>query len=347
VRIAGGLVAAALLAACSTTLPAASPAVVRPVAPVAPTGDVAVPEPPPASGAPRMQGMPATGDGRPLVRTAAFDVGTLPIATWGDALPQAGFTLHRIPNGWSLWVKTTMFAEVVVSASAPFLAAGTSPVGFSAFTGGSFGEGEPPDCGRGHSGKRLAIWKGIAPEGWTDRGVDVEMDEGDYDLATCTAAPVRSLRGRAKAVVPGFVYGLRTRDASDEDGPHAESVVFFLPRGAMVSATAEPETPLATTNTGAFTRLTFPLEDGSAASASVRLSPSSLRLWSRLRAGLPGGNYEDTTRPHEDLLLGLDVTRQGAATIASLAIALPKGTASKPYAKLLAAAEALTPPAPR
>lgn len=337
-RTPGVLVAGALCAACGGTVHAPPPAVATWAAPT-PSTLLAEPEPPAASGAARIPGSPAPGDARPVVHTLAFDVGALPRATWGAPSPDAGFTLRKVRDGWSLWVRTTLFAEVVVSATASYQASGTSPVGFSSFTAGSFGAGEPPDCGPGHTGKRLAVWKGMSPKRWTEDGVNVEMNEGDYDLATCSAAPIRSLRGRARAVLPGYVYAIRVRDGDDEDGPQTESVVFFLPRGALVSATEDPETPVATTNTGTFTRLSFPLEEGTAASASVRLSPASLRLWSRLReAGNPIWNFEDGSAPHDDLLLGIDVVRQGEATHASLTLALPKGGAPRAYAKLLAAA---------
>jgi hypothetical protein len=216
-------------------------------------------------------------------------------------------------------------------------------VGFASFTGGDFGGGVVPECGPHHGGKRLAIWRGIAPQGWTDDGVDVEMNEGDYDLATCKATPVRSLEGRARAVVRGFVYALRVRDVDpdEEEPPPPDQVVIFLPHGAMVAATADPEMPLATTDTGTFTRLSFSLEDGEGSSASVRVSPASLRLWSRLRASAAQGPaFSDESAPHDDLVLAIDVARQGDTTLASVSVALPPRVSPAPYAKLLAAMQA-------
>ena len=40
----------------------------------------------------------------------------LPVATWGAAWHGAGFTLHPLKDGWRLWVRTTIFAEVIVAA---------------------------------------------------------------------------------------------------------------------------------------------------------------------------------------------------------------------------------------
>jgi hypothetical protein len=235
-------------------------------------------------------------------------------------------------------VQTTIFAEVIVTAARPSGEKGPTPVGFTAFTGGSFGEGAVPECGRGHEGQRLAVWNGFAPAGWTDDGIDVEMEEGDYDLATCRGTPVRSLRGRASALVPGYVYAVRARD-EDDDGGGTESLVVFLPRGALVSTASDPATLLEASNTGAFTRLTFPLARGTAGSASLRLSPASLALWGRLRETRTGVAFADPAAVGEDLLLGVDVAWQGDARLGSVSLAVPKAKNRKAYAGLLAAAK--------
>ena len=323
------------VAGCGAGAPTAMRAPPPPPAPVAIPVAVA-PEPPAAPGASALEGSLAVGDVRPATRTLRFDVDALPVATWGEAWPRAGFTLHRLADGWTLRVRTTIFAEVIVTASGSSGEKGTSPVGFSAFTGGSFGEGSVPACGPGNSGRRLAVWNGFAPAGWTDDGIDVEMEEGDYDLATCSGSPVRTLRGRASAVVPGYVYAVRAREEDDDDNVR-ESVVVFLPRGVLVSTGADPNVPLESSNTGAFTRLTFPLARGTAGSASLRLSPAALALWARLRQMRPAG-FADTSTVGDDLLLGVDVAWQGDARLGSLSLAVPKAKNRKAYAGLLAAA---------
>jgi hypothetical protein len=295
-----------------------------------------VADPPSAPGASPLEGFLATGDARPATQTLRFDVDALPVATWGEGWHGAGFTLHKLKDGWSLWVRTTIFAEVIVTASGPSSENGTTPVGFTAFTGGPFGDGAVPACGPGSSGQRLAVWDGFAPAGWTNDGIDVEMEEGDYDLATCSGTPVRSLRGRAAAVVPGFVYALRAREEGDDGNGH-ESLVVFLPRGALVSTGADPRTPLEASNTGAFTRLTFPLARGTAGSASLRLSPVSLALWARLRQTRSSVAFSDPSPVAENLLLGFDVAWQGDARSGSLSLALPRAKDRKAYAGLLAA----------
>jgi hypothetical protein len=183
----------------------------------------------------------------------------------------------------------------------------------------------------------MALWSGFSPEGWTRDGVDVEMGTGDLDLETCSASARRSLHGRAAAIVPGYVYGLRTL-AEDETGPGR--LVMFLPRGAFVSTTGDPTTPIDASNTGSFTRLTFPLARQAAASAVVRLSPASLALWSSLRAtGAPVWAFDDKSAPHDDLLLEVDVSRQDDVALGTVSLAVPPGKSRAPYAALLAAAK--------
>jgi len=323
------------LAGCGARAPTAMRAPLPLPAPFTSPAPV-VAEPPAAPGATALAGSLATGEVRPATQALRFDVDALPVASWGEAWQGAGFTLHRLRDGWTLWVRTMIFAEVIVTASGSSREKGTSPVGFSAFTGGSFGEGSVPDCGPGSSGQRLAVWNGFAPAGWTNDGIDVEMEEGDYDLATCRGTPVRSLRGRAAAVVPGYVYAVRAHEEDDDENVK-ESVVLFLPRGVLVSTGADPGLPLQASNTGAFTRLTFPLARGTAGSASLRLSPASLALWSRLRQMRPAA-FADTSTVGEDLLLGVDVVWQGDVRMGSVSLAVPSAKNRKAYAGLLAAA---------
>ncbi|HEY3822746.1 MAG TPA: hypothetical protein VGL81_36530 [Polyangiaceae bacterium] len=312
------------------SMPAPPPSPPPVVLPAATTED-----PPAATGAAPLEGSRASGPERPPTQTLRFDVDTLPVATWAEALPEAGFSLRKVGDTWNLWVRTTIFAEVIVTAAGRSSDEGTMPVGFTGFTGGSFGEGDVPACGRGHSGRRLAVWNGFASAGWTDDGLDVEMEEGDFDLATCRGTPVHSLRGRASAVVPGYVYALRERD-EDDDGNDRESLVLFLPRGTLVSAAADPRSPLGAADTGTFTRLTFPMARGTAGSASLRVSPAALALWARLRHGRPAP-FSDGTGIPEDLLVGVDVAWQGDVRVGSLSVAVPKAKAS--YRGLLAAAQ--------
>jgi hypothetical protein len=293
-------------------------------------------DPPARRGAGAIGGWLASGTVRPQVRTKRFDVAALPVAEWGPAAKGTGFSLRRTPGGWNLWVRTTLLAEILVAGGGPRTPTGASAVGFTAFTGGDFGQGDIPDCGAGHLGTRLAVWSGFSPAGWTDDGVDVEMGDGDYDLATCSAQPKRSLVGRAAAVVRGFVYALRTRQQDDEGRP-LESLVVFMPRGSLVATASDPAMPLQAANTGPFTRLTFRLRESSAGTASVRVSPAAMALWTRLRSRAWTTGFIDRTRAQDDLLVGIDVAWQDDVRLGSISLALPAGRDARPYAKLLAA----------
>ncbi|HEY1694291.1 MAG TPA: hypothetical protein VGG39_19110 [Polyangiaceae bacterium] len=337
--VAAAAASACLVAGCLAPAPAPAFTPALALAPASALAPAPVSDPPYANPPPGLLGSLASGPTRLPVRTLRFDVDALPVATWGPAWGAAGFTLRRTGNGWTVFVRTTLYAEVVLSESAAYEDQGTSRLGFSAFTGAAdFGRGLPPPCGRGHTGKRLAIWGGIAPAGWTDAGVDVEMNEGDYDLATCDAAPRRSLRGRAAALVKGYVYAVRVIEAGEDGDPVSEAVVVYLPRGAMVSATADPDLPIETTNTGTFSRLTFPLTRDAAGSASLRIAPASLRLWSRLRAGTPLATaFEDTSAAHDDMLVGVDVAWEGKQRFGSIAVGVPAVPDRRMYAGFLAA----------
>ena len=334
------LAAAAALVACNarTPLPPSLAAFPPPAPPsLAPPEPTAPDEPPAVHASPLMEGFLAPGGTRPAMQTLRFDVDAVPVATWGPAWSGAGFKLERIRDGWKLWVRTTEFAEVIVTASGVYGEKGTSRVGFSAFTGGSFADGDVPRCGPGTSGRRLAVWNGFAPAGWTDDGVDVEMEEGNYELATCSGTPIRSLRGRASALVPGYVYAVRARN--DDEGEESESLVVFLPRGVMVSTAADPTMLLNASNTGPFTRLTFPLARGTAGSASLRLSAASLALWAGMRRMRPATSFHDASTAHDDLLLGLDVVWQGSSRLGALSFSAPGSKDRRAYAGLLAAAK--------
>ena len=189
------------------------------------------------------------------------------------------------------------------------------PSGSRASREAGSGEGMPPACGPGHTGQRLAVWRGIAPAGWTDDGVDVEMEEGDYDLSTCAATPKRSLHGRAIAVVRGYVYALLARDEADDDGDADESVVVFLPPGRW----SRPR-PIRRCRSR---RATRDPSRGSR-SRSIRGEPARPvcgstrhRSASGRGSGRPGdrsGNFPDPSSrppPSKDLLLGVDVAWQG------------------------------------
>jgi hypothetical protein len=295
--------------------------------------DDPAPEPPRTHGEIGLDGFRADGDSRPLAvaTPVRFDPDALPLATWSDPRATAGFALHPRGNGYKLWLRWRLFAEVVVENT-------RGGAEFSAFTGGSFVEGVPPECGPGHTGSFPARWAGLAPRHWTEAGVDVEMGDGEFDLASCDARPRVSVEARAAAIVPGFVYGLRVRRSEGD-----ETLFVFLPRGVLVSAAGDPAAPIALSNTGPFTRLSMPLERGGARSAAVRVTPASLRLWSHLRTTIaPVWSFEDKTEPHDALLVNVDAAWQDDRKLGSITLALPRRHDRRPYAALVAAAHAVT-----
>lgn len=330
--------------ACGTPaarLPARPPAVVTPPAPPAPDEEasakpgVPLPEPPRVAGARALEGFLATGASRPHARSLDFDVEALPVAAWGEPPGSAGFSIAPVPDGYRLLVSDAVFAEVLLATMPAH--DGTAPVAFTAFTGGTFSQGAPPICGPGHAGTLLARWAGFAPRGWTDRGLEVQMADGDFSLAACRAVAKAYVTARAAAIVPGFVYGLRVRQ--DESNAGDETLYLLMPRAPMVAASGDPTTPLSVANSGVFTRLSFHLHPGASGAASLRISAASLALWSRLRAGGSGWGFADRAEPHDDLLVGVDVAWQGDDKVASISFALPKTRDAGAYSGLLAAVD--------
>jgi hypothetical protein len=291
-----------------------------------------VADPPRAPGETAIVGFLTPGDSRPhaMAHSVHFDVSSLPVAEWGEPEKPSGFTLTPLgTDAYRLWIQSTLYAEVIVANT-------LGAVAFSAFTGGSFSQGAPPECGKGHTGKFPTRWSGIDPRGWTDDAVKVEMGQGDFDLSTCSAAARTTIQARAAAIVPGFVYGLRVKQGDDE------ALVVFLPRGALVSTGGDPNAPLNQSNTGPFTRLTFPVEAGAGSTAAARVSPAALGLWRHLRQTIaPVWSFADTAAPKEDLLVGIDVVCQAERKLGTLTLSLPSNRDPGPYATLLKAARAL------
>lgn len=301
----------------------------------APAGDSATdtlpPDAPRAPGQNALVGYRSTEGPRPggAFDAVHFDVASLPLAKWGPPVKKShGFTLTPLgkgTDGYRLWVRSPLYSEVVVSSS-------MSRASFSAFTGGSFGEGLPPDCGPDHLGRFPARWLGLDPRAWTDASVRVEMATGPLDVATCSAAPELAIDARAAAIVPGFVYAIRVEES------WGEALHVFLPRGVLTAASASLASPLDAASSGAFTRFTFPVADTMGRAAVARLSPAALRLWAHMRTSLaPVWQYVDSTPTADDLLVEVDVVAQGERTLGTVTITAPRGGSST-YEKMLRAA---------
>jgi hypothetical protein len=291
------------------------------------------PEPPRADGADALVGYQAQGDARSptVARTIRFDVADLPLGTWGQPSRPHGFRVTPLPErGYKLWIESALFAEVTVANTRRALE-------FSAFTGGSFSMGIPPECGPGHIGHFPAHWAGIDPHSWSDDDIGVELGAGDFDVQGCRAGARVTVEARARAVVRGFAYAIRVRGESDD----GEQLVMFLPHAAMVSTSGDPAFPLDQANTGPFTRLTLRLEPGAGQSAALRVSRAALHLWDELRSTRKAvWSYEDTSAPRDDLFVGIEVVQQGGTTMGTLRLALPEGKDRRYFERVLSAAGA-------
>ena len=165
--------------------------------------------------------------------------------------------------------------------------------------------------------------------------MDLVLEEGDVDPVTCVATARREARGRAAAVVRRFVYALRVRP---DQG--AEKLVMILPHASFVATSGDPTFPFDVAHTGSFTRLTLSLANDSSASATLRVSRASMRLWSTLRSDGVVTSFEDPTPIAQDMLVHVEVSRQAGVTLGSLSFAPPAGAVAPELAPLLAAAEA-------
>jgi hypothetical protein len=336
-RATGLLLLAALATACRGAAPV-PPVVASPPVPlhVEKVDDLPPDFPRAAVEKPETEDLANLAKGVPRPETAAtlrFDVDALPAASWGSPRKGSGFSIRsgmgRDPRllEYIVTVRSALFAEVLVGGASPF----------TAFTGGTFGQGSAPKCGPGQHSLTLASWAGFSTRRWSDEGMDVEMGRGDFDPATCNATSRRSLVGRAAAIVPGYVYGLRVEDSRAGDERIDERVVLFLPRGAYASVTGDPNAPMNSANTGPFTRLTFPLEPGHSASATVRVSPVSLELWRTLRrTSRPFWSFRQPTSPR-DAVVQLDVAWQADTRVGSVVVSVPTNGDRRPYMGLLEA----------
>jgi hypothetical protein len=259
-----------------------------------------------------------------------FDLESLPRATWGRPSKNRGFSMKGDGRHYRAWVRGPLFAEIVLPRRWP-------AASFEMFTGGTFGDGDPPGCGGKHHGSVPAYWTGLSWIGWTDSGVNVEMERGELDTSSCVGSPAASVAARAAAIVPGWVYGLRVAYATGPLDTPSEQLLVFLPRGAFVSSGGDPADPLRAVNTGAFTRLSFPVDESSGA-VTVRLSPASLQLWTDLRkTKRPVWGFKDEFRPDNDLMVGVDVVAQGERRTGSIVVSMPSRAPALGYGGLLEA----------
>jgi hypothetical protein len=206
---------------------------------------------------------------------------------------------------------------------------------FAVFTGVGFLTGSPPECGPGHEGLLSARWAGFALEGWTDDGVDAELADADFHVATCRASVRLVARARARAIVPGFAYALRLKTDLGGKG-QGERLIVFLPPGQTTSTSGDGASlALNESNSGRFTRLSLPLNPGHTSAAAVRVSPTAMRMWRATWAGEPAQSVPDVSSSMDDLLIGLDVAWQGRRKTAMVSISLPEESDRSGYGRVV------------
>jgi hypothetical protein len=205
---------------------------------------------------------------------------------------------------------------------------------FAVFTGVGFLTGAPPECGPGHEGLLAARWAGFAPQGWTDDGVDTELADADFHVATCRASVRLVARARARALLPALAYALRLKTDLGGKG-RDERLIVFLPPSKMISTSGDGGLTLNESDSGRFTRLSLPLNPGHTSAAAFRVSPTAMRMWRATRAGHPAEAVTDESEPMDDLLIGLDVVWQGRRRTAMVSISLPEGSDRSGYGRFV------------
>jgi hypothetical protein len=305
--------AASLVVACGSVAAPAPPIGpgARPATSVPFVSPAIPPEGPGVAGTRPLAGDRLEGQSRPSdVTSVHFDVRALPLARFDAPKEHTGFWIRGSAGRYRVFIRGPLFAEIVVRQ--PDFSS------FSVFTGGDFGVGDSPKCGPRLAETSPAYWTGFSAVDWADSGVDVEMGIGTFYARNCAGVPSKTLSARAEE----------------------ERLVVFLPRGRLVATGGDPASPLASSNTGPFTRLTLRIEPGGASSASVRLSPASIDLWTTLRKTmLPVWSFKEDFVVDHDLLVGVDVVSQGETTLGSVFLSLPQAqSVPTVYGDLISAA---------
>ena len=287
---------------------AAAPTPVTPVHAARPVAR-ATTEPPAARGLPLDWLTPIGGPERPkVVASVEVDTGRLPLAAWGppDAASFVHFTNGQT-NEYHFVIEGVSFGELHVS-------------DFLAYTGNDHATGTWPSCNLAkHVARRLiAEWRGLSIRHWTDDGVDVVMSRGVFDETPCRATATTTLKGRAEAIVPGFVYALRVEDA----------LYVVAPRATLAASTDDAA------GSGPFSSALLPVTPSHDATVSLRVSRSSIAAWLHIRSS-PGQLAPNETPNDEQLLLTIEVRARGDGHVASVTAALPADANEGIYGDLL------------
>jgi len=162
--------------------------------------------------------------------------------------------------------------------------------------------------------QRSISWEGIRTKTWAKDYIDYVRYEGTMEVGSCRASATRSAVVRAKAIVPGLLYGFRTcvpvcdAPPSLNDAPVAgreEMLVLIGPR-AVWTGSSVPWASLQTNpHIGSFSRIVVPLKRGGTASAFINVEEHELNRFIDARlakaSDVPRRNLPVTQ-------LGVDVT---------------------------------------
>ncbi len=245
-----------------------------------------------------------------VIASLRVDAARLPLVRWGP--PEASSRVRVTASGparYGFLVDRVSFAEFTIDDD------------FGAFTGEDFFHGSFPACGtRARRGR--AAWRGFSQRNWTDSGVDVEMSRGSFDFLSCAAAADTTIRGRAAALVPGFIYALRLEDMA------SQYLWVLLPRASLASASEDAAA------SGSFSMATLLLEPHQSAAAALRISPAALATWRRMRRARDVKGQSDQVS--DGLLVSIDVDPSPNDDLAiSIAFALPRGGHERDFAAIL------------
>ncbi len=139
--------------------------------------------------------------------------------------------------------------------------------------------------------QRSISWEGIRTKGWQRDYVDYVRFEGVLTEGDCKAAATRAAVVRAKAIVPGLLYGFRTCVPVCDAAPIAnapssgreEMLVLIGPR-AVWAGSSVPWANLQTNpHIGSFSRLVVPMKRGGSASAFINVEAHELNRFIEAR----------------------------------------------------------------
>ncbi|MBL8744073.1 MAG: hypothetical protein JNK04_23360 [Myxococcales bacterium] len=151
--------------------------------------------------------------------------------------------------------------------------------------------------------RRSISWEGIRTKGWARDYVDYVRFEGVLGDGECKALATRAAVVRAKAIVPGLLYGFRTCvpvcDATPSPGeaatPGREEMLVLIGPRAVWAGSSVPWANLQTNpHIGSFSRIVVPLKRGGSASAFINVEAHELNRFVDARLVKPSDKPRNT-----------------------------------------------------